>query len=176
MSDTATATKATGAKSTDSKAKSKPANPEMQRFLDALTANQSVMWEAMESARKRGIRVNNVLAATFAESQEDLTGLACTLALSPRDYKGNFTAVVESLTKSQSRTMDLFKALLSEQTQSGDATRKMARELYDGSKEATTAAIEAGKALSAANPLTESVSKAFAGFKKAATAAREAMA
>ena len=176
MSDTATATKATGTKSTDSKAKSKPASTEMQRFLDALTANQSLMWEAMESARKRGIRINNVLAATFAESQQDFTGLACTLALSPKDYKGNFTAAIESLTRSQSRTMDLFKALLSEQTQSRDATRKIARELYDGSKEATAAALEAGKALSAANPFTESANKAFAGFRKVATAAREAMA
>ncbi|MGB5097460.1 MAG: hypothetical protein WBN82_06070 [Porticoccaceae bacterium] len=176
MSDTATATKATGTKSTDSKAKSKPASTEMQRFLDALTANQSLMWEAMESARKRGIRINNVLAATFAESQKDLTGLACTLALSPRDYKGNFTATIESLTRSQSRAMDLFKALLSEQAQSRDATRKIARELYDGGKEATAAAVEAGKALSAANPFTESANKAFAGFQKVATAAREAMA
>ena len=171
MNDTATATKATG-----TKAKSKPASTEMQRYLDALTANQSLMWEAMESARKRGIRINNVLAATFAESQKDLTGLACTLALSPRDYKGNFTATIESLTRSQSRAMDLFKALLSEQAQSRDATRKIARELYDGSKEATAAALEAGKVLSAANPLTESANKAFAGFQKVATAAREAMA
>ncbi|MGE3295751.1 MAG: hypothetical protein AB7I68_00210 [Porticoccaceae bacterium] len=175
MSDTATATKTTGTKSTESKAKSKPASAEMQRFLDALTANQSLMWEAMESARKRGIRISNVLAATFAESQQDFTGLACKLALSPRDYKSNFTAAIESLTRSQSRTMDLFKALLSEQTQSRDATRKIARELYDGSKEATAAAMEAGKALSAANPFTESASKAFAGFRKVATAAREAM-
>ncbi len=171
MSDTATA-----AKTTSTKTKAKPATTETQRFLDALTANQSLMWEAMESARQRGIRVSNVLASTFAKSQEDLTGLACTLALSPRDYKGNFTAAIESLTRSQSRTMDLFKALLSEQTQSRDVTRKIARELYEGGKEATTAAIEAGKTLSAANPLTESVSKAFTGFKKAATAAREAMA
>ena len=170
MSDTAT-TKATG-----TKAKPKPTSSEMQRFLDALTANQSLMWGAMESARKRGIRVNNVLAATFAEGQEDLTGLACALALSPRDYKGNFTAVIDALTRSQSRTMGLFKALLAEQAQSREATRKMTRDFYDGSKEATSAALEAGKALVAANPFTESAGKMFAGFQKVATAAREAMA
>jgi hypothetical protein len=172
MSDTAT-TKATA---TAAKAKSKPASGEMQRFLDAVTANQSLMWQAMESARKRGIRINNVLAETFAEGQEDLTGLACTLALSPKDYKGNFTAVIDALTRSQSRTMGLFKALLAEQTQSREASRKMARSLYDGSKEATAAALEAGKSLVAANPFTESAGKMFAGFQKVAAATREAMA
>ena len=154
MSDTATATKATG-----TKAKSKPASAEMQRFLDALTANQSLMWEAMESARKRGIRINNVLAATFAESQQDFTGLACTLALSPKDYKGNFTAAIESLTRSQSRTMDLFKALLSEQTQSRDATRKIARELYDGSKEATAANVRDALQTTRCHPCVEDKAK-----------------
>ena len=106
MSETTTAKAPSGA------AKAKAKMPELQRFFEALTANQKLMWEAMDKARKRGVRVNDTLADAFARNQEDTMALMRKLTLSPRDYKGNFTAAMETMTESQSHAMDLFKAML----------------------------------------------------------------
>jgi len=170
MSETTTAKAPSGA------AKAKPKAPEMQRFFEAITANQKVMWEAMEKARKRGVRINDTLADAFAKNQEDLIGLMRKLTLSPRDYKGNFTAAMETMTESQSHAMELFKTMLAEYAQSRESVKASAQELYENSREIAAAGIEATQSWTAANPFTESFKKTMDGFKKVADATREALA
>lgn len=171
MSETTSTAKATGGA-----AKAKPKAPEMQRFFDALTANQKLIWEAMESARKRGMRINDTLADSLAKSQEDTAALMRKLISSPRDYKGNVTAVMEAITESQSHAMDLFKSMLAEYTQSRESAKTNAQEMYDNNREIVAATFEATQSWAAGNPVTESFKKGMAGFKKVAEATREAIA
>lgn len=171
MSETTSTAKAPGGA-----AKAKPKAPEMKRFFDALTANQKLMWEAMESARKRGMRVNDTLADSLARSQEDTAALMRKLMSSPRDYRGNFTAAMEAMAESQSHVLDLFKAMLAEYAQSRESAKASAQEFYENSREIAAASLEATQSWSAANPFTESLRKTMAGFEKVADATREALA
>ena len=170
MSETTTAKAPGGA------AKAKPKMPELQRFFEAITANQKLMWEAMDKARKRGVRVNDTLAESFARNQEDMMALMRKLTLSPRDYKGNFTAAMETMAESQSHAMALFKAMLGEYAQSRESVKASAQDLYENSREIAAAGIELTQSWTAANPFTESFKKSMDGFKKVADATREALA
>ncbi len=169
-------TTSTTAKTSGGAAKAKAKAPEMQRFFDALTANQKLMWESLESARKRGIRINDTLASSFSKNQEDMLGLMRKLTFSPRDYKGNVTAAIDTVTASQAHAMELFKSLFSEYNQSREVARSSAKELYENNKEITAAGIEAAQSWASANPFTESLKKTAAGMKKVADATREALA
>lgn len=171
MSETAATSK-----SSSSSAKSKPATPEVPRLVEAFSASQKMMWEAMESARKRSIRVNDILASSLAKDREGMASLVRRVALNPRDYKGNFAATVEAMTDSQSRSLDLAKAMLVEYTQSREAALANARDLYESGKEIATASIDAAQSWGSVNPLAESFKKTFAGFTKATEAARAAFA
>lgn len=164
------------AKTPGGTSKTKPKASEMQRFFDALAANQKLMWESMEKARKRGIRINDTLADSFSKNQEDMLGLMRKLTLSPRDYKGNFTAAMDAVTASQAHAMALFKTVLSEYSESREATKTGATEFYENSKEIAAAGIEVAQSWTVANPFTESMKKTAAGMKKVADATREALA
>lgn len=88
------------------------------------------------------------------------------LTLSPRDYKGNFTAAMETVTESQSHAMELFKAVLAEYAQSRESVKASAQELYENSREIAAAGIEATQSWTAANPFTESFKRPWTGSKK----------
>ncbi|MAS40662.1 MAG: hypothetical protein CMK33_02985 [Porticoccaceae bacterium] len=169
-------TTSSAAKTSGGTAKTKPKASEIQRFFDALTANQKLMWESMEKARKRGIRINDTLAASFSKNQDDMVSLMRKLTLSPRDYKGNFTAAMDAVTASQAHAMELFKTMLSEYSQGREATKTGAMEFYENSKEIAAAGIEVAQSWTSANPFTESMKKTAAGMKKVADATREALA
>jgi|GEM_PF-2378394 hypothetical protein len=164
------------AKTPSGATKTKPKAPEVPRFFDALTANQKLMWESMEKARKRGIRINDTLVDSFAKNQEDMVSLMRKLTINPRDYKGNFTAAMDAVTASQAHAMELFKTMLSEYSQSREATKTGAMEFYENSKEIAAAGVEVAQSWTATNPFTESMKKTAAGMKKVADASREALA
>ena len=177
MSETTATSKSPGSSSSSgSSAKSKPAASEVPRLVEAFSASQKMMWEAMESARKRSIRVNDILASSFAKDREGMASLTRRMASNPRDYKGNFAATVEAMTDSQSRSLDLAKAMLVEYTQSREAALANARELYASGKEIAAATIDAAQSWGSVNPFAESFKKTFAGFTKVTEAARAALA
>lgn len=171
MSETTAAAKTSGGA-----AKPKPKAAEMQRFFDALTTNQELMLETMESARQRGVRVGDTLSASFAKNQQDMVALMRKLTLSPRDYKGNFTAAMEAITESQSHALEMFKTMLAEYTHSREAAKTSALTFYENNREIAAAGIEVAQSWASANPLTESFKKTVAGVKKVADATREALA
>ena len=83
---------------------------------------------------------------------------------------------MDAVTASQTHTMELFKAMLSEYSQGRESAKSGATGLYENSKEIAAAGIAVAQAWTAANPLAESFKKTAAGMKKVAEATREALA
>lgn len=171
MSETTATTKPAG-----SSAKNKPTMTESQRFFDALSANQKLMWKVFEDSRKRGIRFSDALTKNFVHSQEAASALVQKLALNPRDYKGNASATIDAVTESQNRSMELLKMMLVEYTEGREAARENMAALYESGREIAASSMEMAQPWMASNPFVEPWQKTLDGFKKMAEATRSALA
>lgn len=166
---------------TESKARATKASPssqsakteggsasEVQSYIDTLIENQKVISEAFKSARERGVRLSDSLGKRIADNQAEALELTKKLAASPKDYQGNMSVLLESLSKSQAEAFDVFKAMVSEQRDISNAFNNTAKSLFEGTRNSSKAALNLYRSWGLENPMTEMVKKSFENAKEVA--------
>jgi len=150
-------------------AKAKIDQPELQRYIDAVINNQKIISNAMESARLRGVRIGDTLAKRTIQRQDEALKLAKKLSMNPTAYKENVTALMESLVSFQTQSLDVFKVMLTEQTDMREEFVATSKSLFEGSRTASKAAFELTRAWSLNNPLADAMKQSYDTAKAAAT-------
>jgi len=140
---------------------------EVQSYIDTLIENQKVVSGAFKSARERGVRLSDSLGKRIADNQASALELTKTLAASPKDYQGNMSVVLESLSQSQAEAFDVFKAMVSEQRDMSDAFNTTAKSLFEGTRNSSKAALNLYRSWGLENPMTEMAKKSFDNAKEA---------
>ena len=151
--------------SSSAKATSTPAQERLEKVLEAYAANQAILFDVFESARQRSIRTNDAIIGNFTQAQEDMLDLVKALSQTPRDYRGNFSAVLGAITESQTRSLDLFKSLLAEQVESREKSREVMKSLYQTNKDSLTNSTDLFSLWGEGNPIGESWLKTLDTFK-----------
>lgn len=141
---------------------------EVQDYIDTLIENQKVISEAFKSARERGVRLSDSLGKRIADNQAEALELTKKLAASPKDYQGNMSVLLESLSKSQAEAFDVFKAMVSEQRDISNAFNSTAKSLFEGTRNSSKAALSLYRSWGLENPVTEMVKKSFDSAKDVA--------
>jgi len=162
------------ASATKTSSSSKPAKTEtgttaeMQSYIDTLIENQKIVSGAFKSARERGVRLSDSLGKRIADNQANVLELTKKLAASPKDYQGNMSVLLESLSQSQAEAFDVFKAMVSEQRDVSDAFNTTAKSLFEGTRSSSKAALNLYRSWGLENPMTEMVKKSFDNAKEVA--------
>lgn len=140
-------------------------NQQMERYLDALIANQGAMAEALESARKRSLAASEKISAALCARQREALELTKKVAMNPDAYSENAKAMLKAATDAQSRALDFAKDLYKEQSDVGADVRATWKSLFESSKEAAQAATDLARAWNANNPMAAAVKKSVAGLR-----------
>jgi len=141
---------------------------EMQSYIDTLIENQKIVSGAFKSARERGVRLSDSLGQRIADNQASVLELTKKLAASPRDYQGNMSVLLESLSQSQAEAFDVFKEMVSEQRDVSNAFNTTAKSLFEGTRSSSKAALNLYRSWGLENPMTEMVKKSFDNAKEVA--------
>jgi hypothetical protein len=150
-------------------AKAKKEQPELQHYIDTLIDNQKIISEAMESARLRGIRISDAVAKRAIKYQDESLKLAKKLSINPSAYKENVAALMESLVSAQTQSLDVFKAVLTEQTDMREEFVATTKSLFEGNRTASKAALELTRAWSKNNPIADAMKKSYESAKTVAS-------
>lgn len=152
---------------TQAKAKTAETTPindseaQVQVFVETLIENQKLVADVLTSARDRGVRLSDKVASSMADGQANALDLAKKVASDPSDYRANMTAMLESLTQSQTQAFDAFKNVLAEQTEINSEIRDTAKSLFEGSRNSSRAAFDLARAWGIENPMTDMMKKSF---------------
>ncbi|MBQ0719833.1 MAG: hypothetical protein KBT88_15165 [Gammaproteobacteria bacterium] len=141
---------------------------EVQSYIDTLIENQKVVSGAFKSTRERGVRLSDSLGKRITDNQADALELAKKLAASPKDYQGNISVLLESLSQSQAEAFDVFKAMISEQRDMSDAFNSTAKSLFEGTRNSSKAALSLYRSWGLENPMMEMAKKSFESAKEVA--------
>ena len=140
---------------------------EVQSYIDTLIENQKVLSGAFKSACERGVRLSGSLGKRIADNQANALELTKKLAASPKDYQGNMSVMLDSLSQSQAETFDVFKAVVSEQRDMSHAFNSTAKSLFEGTRNSSKTALNLYRSWGLENPMTEMVKKSFENAKEA---------
>lgn len=141
---------------------------EVQSYIDTLIENQKIVSGAFKSARERGVRFGDSLGDRIADNQASALELSKKLAASPKDYQGNISVLLESLTQSQAEAFEVFKAMVSEQRDMSDSFNSTAKSLFEGTRNSSKAALNLYRSWGLENPMTDLVKRSVASATEAA--------
>jgi len=117
------------------------------KFFDAVDDAYAVFMDTLKAGSDRGYRVSRELIEQTQKGQQEALKLAHTIATSPRDLGKTSGAVVETLTKTQGRVLEVSRQWLDEALDSQQEGREALRRLIDANRQAGEAAIEASRGL-----------------------------
>ena len=140
----------------------------MSPFIDTLLDNHKTLTNAYADARKRRIKLGGAMIDDAISAQKLGLELAKTLSEKPSDYKENLTAVIESFTEMQTRTLNLMKLMIAEQTDMREEMLSVTKALLEGSQTSTKAALAMAKSFTTENSMPEMFKKSMDTMKEAA--------
>src|SRR4030065_1933817 len=112
------------------------------RFFDAVDDAYAVFMDTLKAGSDRGYRVSRELIEQTQKGQQEALKLAHTIATSPGDLGKTTGAVVETLTKTQARVLEVYRHWLDETLGSRREGREGLRPLIDAHRKAGGAATE----------------------------------
>jgi hypothetical protein len=120
-----------------------PKTETVDKFFDAVNDAYDALLDAARSANERGYRVSRRLIDEMERGQREAFDITRRAAAAPRDLAGSLGSAVGTLTDAQGRTLDLWRQLLDEVTDSAREGRDTARKVIEANRSAGQAAIEA---------------------------------
>ena len=117
------------------------------KFFDAVDDSYAVLMDTLKAGSDRGYRVSRELIEQTQKGQQEALKLAHTIVTSPRDLGKTSSAVVETLTKTQARVLEVSRQWLDEALDSQQEGREALRRLIDANRQAGEATIEASRGL-----------------------------
>lgn len=143
------------AKTTSAKSSKKEDETEIGRFIDMIIENQGRFNEALESARKRGTKIAEMMSEQVIQGQREALELTKRVATNPNAFSENTKALLDAAAESQSRGLDFAKELYNEQVAATESMRESMQTVMESSREAAETAMELGRSWGANNPLAE---------------------
>ena len=108
----------------------KPAGYSLDKYFDQIAKMNERVAESLSEARARNDRIlDQVIDSTIA-GQQDLLSLGRSLAAAPTDYTKNLQLIMDVMTRSQERALELGKTLYREQSEAGSAVTEGVNDFY----------------------------------------------
>ncbi len=122
-----------------------PEQTASDKFFAAVDDAYDVLLDSLKAGVDRGHRVSRGLIEQVQEGQHQALDLAQTVAKSPTDLASTSTALVETLTKTQGRVLELSRQWLGEAIDSQQEGREALRRLIGANRLAGEAVIETSR-------------------------------
>ena len=119
----------------------------VDKFFDAVDNAYDVVLDTLKAGVDRGYRVSKGLIEQAQTGQHEALELAQSVAKSPTNVAGATGAVVQTLTKTQGRVLELSRQWLDEALDSQQEGREALRRLIDANRQAGEAVIETSRGL-----------------------------
>lgn len=119
-----------------------PEQTASDKFFAAVDDAYDVLLDTLKAGVDRGHRVSRGLIEQAQEGQQQALELAQTVATSPTNVAKTSSALVETLTKTQGRVLELSRQWLGEAMESQQEGREALRRLIDANRQAGEAVIE----------------------------------
>jgi hypothetical protein len=122
-----------------------PQTQNIDKFFDAVDDAYNVLMDTLKAGTDRGHRVSKSLIEQTQKGQQEALKLAHTIATSPTDLAKASGAVVETLTQTQGRVLEVSRQWLDETLDRQQEGREALRRLIDANRQAGEATIEASR-------------------------------
>lgn len=133
------------------------ANDQVQKYYDALINSYDILVAAVEKANERGAKVTRQFVADITKGQREALELGKKLASEPTDIGQYYTAVLEATTAAQGRALAFAQAAYSEALGGGTDSREVMEKLVAANRETASAAVEAFRNFTVANPVVDAI-------------------
>ena len=117
------------------------------KFFAAVDDAYDVLLDTLKAGVDRGHRVSKGLIDQAQTGQHDTIELARNVAKSPTDLAKTSGALVETLTKTQGRVLEISRQWLDEALDSQQESREALRRLIEANRQAGEAVIESSRGL-----------------------------
>lgn len=117
----------------------------IDKFFDAVNDAYDALLDAAKAANDRGYRISRRFIDDIERGQRDLLDMARTVATTPRDVAGFYSASVRTLTSAQGRLLDLTRQFVDEISEGQREGRDVLRRVIEANRTAGQAAIEAAR-------------------------------
>ncbi|MBI1886664.1 MAG: hypothetical protein HYS09_10205 [Chloroflexi bacterium] len=117
------------------------------RFLTSINQGYDAMLDALRAGNERTYRASKILIDEAQTGQRELVDLGRRWAEAPLDVIGFSTALVESLTRSQGRMLDLTRIWFDEMAQVQKESRDVIQRVTSASRTTVEVAVETGRSL-----------------------------
>lgn len=132
------------------------ASESVQKYFDTLLKSYDILTDAVTKANDRGLKVGQAFAADVVKGQREALELGKKLATNETPDPGQFyTAVLEATTAAQSRALAFTQAAYQEALGSSAEARETIEKLVKANSATAKAAMDATRAWSASNPLSD---------------------
>lgn len=122
-----------------------PKEDTIDRFFDAVNEAYDALLDAAKAANDRGYRISRRFIDDIERGQRDLLDMARTVATTPRDVAGFYSASMRTLTSAQGRLLDLTRQFVDEISEGQREGRDTLRRVIEANRTAGQAAIEAAR-------------------------------
>jgi hypothetical protein len=124
-----------------------PQTNTIDNFFDAVDEAYDIVLDTIKAGADRGYRVSKGLIDQAEKGQREALDLAHTIATSPTDLGKASSAVVETLTKTQGRVLEISRQWLDEALDSQQEGREALRRWIDTNRQARETVVEASREL-----------------------------
>lgn len=122
-----------------------PREDTIDKFFDAVNDAYDALLDAAKAANDRGYRISRRFIDDIERGQRDLLDMARTIATTPRDVAGFYSASMRTLTGAQGRLLDLTRQFVDEISEGQREGRDVLRRVIEANRTAGQAAIEAAR-------------------------------
>jgi uncharacterized protein YbjQ (UPF0145 family) len=106
----------------------------VENVMDKLVESQTRLADAAATARDRSRRVTDEYVKSVADAQRDALALTKELASHPSAHGKNIEAILESVTATQARAMEITKLFYREQADATAEFQKLVAPLFESTK------------------------------------------
>ena len=124
-----------------------PQQSSIDKFFNAVDDAYDVLLDTLKAGVDRGYRVSKGLIEQAQSGQHEALELAQSVAKSPTNVANATGAVVQTLTKTQGRVLEISRQWLDEALDSQQEGRDALRRLIDANRQAGEAVIETSRGL-----------------------------
>lgn len=122
-----------------------PQQAAIDKFFGAVDDAYDTILDTLKAGVDRGHRVSRGLLEQAQEGQHEALELAQTVAKSPTDFGTTTTALVQTLTNTQARVLELSRQWLDEAIDAQQEGRDALRRLIDANRQAGEAVIDSSR-------------------------------
>ena len=124
-----------------------PSNGTSTRFIDAVNSSYDAVIDAARAANDRGHRVSTTMIEDAQRSQRETIDLVKRWADAPLDMLGFYGAVIETMTKAQSRTLEATREWFGEMADAQQESREVLQRMVSANRNVNEAAVELARGM-----------------------------